>query len=63
MKRFREWLAYKIAPWTYVPYREEREAAFGDLAELAYGSRDAIWTSPRTLVSVALREARLSRSA
>lgn len=59
-KRLREWLAYRIAPWTYVPYREAREEAFRDLAEVAYGSRDAIWTSPRTLVSSALREARWS---
>jgi len=51
----REWLAFRIAPWVYVPYREEREEAFRDLAEIAYGSRDAIWTSPRVLVSVALR--------
>lgn len=56
--RLREWLALKIAPWLYVPYREDREEAFRDLAEVAYGSRDAIWTSPRTLVDVALREAR-----
>lgn len=54
----REWFALKIAPWLYVPYRQEREEAFRDLAEVAYTSRDAIWTSPRTLVAVALREAR-----
>ena len=58
MRRLREWLAFKIAPWVYVPYREEREEAFRDLAEVAYMSRDAIWTSPRTLVAVALRESR-----
>jgi len=56
--QFREWLALKIAPWLYVPYREAREEAFRDLAEVAYGSRDAIWTSPRVLVDVALRERR-----
>lgn len=52
----REWLALKIAPWLFVPYREDREEAFRDLAEVAYGSRDAIWTSPRTLVCTALRK-------
>lgn len=52
--RFREWLAYKIAPWVYVPNREAREEAFRDLAEVAYGSRDAVWTSPRVLVHSAL---------
>jgi len=56
--QFREWLAFKIAPWVYVPHREEREEAFRDLAEIAYLSRDAIWTSPRVLVQTALREAR-----
>lgn len=55
-QRFREWLALRIAPWLYVPYREEREEAFRELAEVAYGSRDAIWTSPTTLVRTALRE-------
>ena len=54
----REWLALKIAPWLYVPYREDREEAFRDLAEVAYLSRDAVWTSPRTLVAKALEEAR-----
>ena len=58
MRCLREWLAFEIAPWVYVPYREEREEAFRDLAEVGYMSRDAIWTSPRTLVAVALREAR-----
>jgi len=53
----REWLALKIAPWLYVPYREDRDEAFRDLAEVAYLSRDAVWTSPRTLVATALREA------
>ena len=56
--RFREWLAYKIAPWVYVPYREDREEAFRDLAEVAYGSREAVWTSPRVLVKSALESAR-----
>jgi hypothetical protein len=55
--RFREWLAFKIAPWVYVPYREDREEAFRELAEIAYGSRDAIWTSPQVLVHSALRKA------
>jgi hypothetical protein len=54
MRRFREWLAFKIAPWTFVPYREEREEAFKDLAEVAYKSREAVWTSPRVLVKSAL---------
>jgi hypothetical protein len=53
----REWVALKIAPSLYVPYREDREEAFRDLAEVAYLSRDAVWTSPRTLVKAALREA------
>lgn len=57
----REKIAYKIAPWTYVPHREEREEAFKDLAEVAYGSRDAAWTSPKVLVQSALREVRLPR--
>lgn len=54
-KRLREWVALKIAPWLFVPYAKEREEAFRDLAEVAYGSRDAIWTSPRVLVDVALK--------
>ncbi len=58
MRLFREWLAFKIAPWTFVPYREEREEAFKDLAEVAYGSREAIWTSPGVLVREALRRKR-----
>lgn len=57
-RHLRERLAYAIAPWTYVPYREEREEAFRDLAEIAYMSRDAVWTCPRVLVKSALREAR-----
>jgi hypothetical protein len=56
---FREWLAYRIAPWVYVPYREEREQAFRDLAKVAYLSRDAVWTSPRTLVKAALETERI----
>lgn len=32
----------------------EREEAFRDLAEVAYGDREAVWTSPRTLVKAAL---------
>ena len=55
--RFREWLAYKIAPWTYVPYREEREEAFRELALMAYASRDAVWTSPTVLARMALERA------
>ncbi len=58
MRRFREWLAFKIAPWAYVPYREEREEAFKDLAEVAYLSREAVWTSPRVLVKTALERER-----
>jgi hypothetical protein len=57
-RRFREWLAFKIAPWVYVPYREEREEAFRDLAVVAYGSPRAVWTSPTTLVRTALERAR-----
>lgn len=54
----REKVALWLAPWLYVPYREAREEAFRDLAEVAYGSREAVWTSPRVLVKTALREAR-----
>jgi hypothetical protein len=57
MKAFRERLALWIAPWLYVPYRDDREEAFKDLAEVAYLSRDAVWTSPRVLVRTALAEA------
>lgn len=57
MKRLREQLALRIAPWLHVPYREEREEALRDLAEIAYLSRDAVWTSPRVLVHCALTEA------
>lgn len=53
----RERVALWLAPWLYVPYREEREEAFRDLALVAYASRDAIWTSPRTLVKTALEQA------
>jgi len=28
IRRFREWLALRIAPWLYVPYPREREQAF-----------------------------------
>jgi hypothetical protein len=54
----RERLAFAIAPWVYVPYREEREEAFKDLAEIAYLSRDAVWTSPRVLIKAAMENAR-----
>lgn len=57
----RERIALWVAPWLFVPHRDAREEAFRDLAEVAYGRRDAIWTSPRTLVYAALREARLGR--
>lgn len=57
LTRWRERIALWIAPSLYVPYREDREEAFRDLAEIAYLSRDAIWTSPRTLVRTALAEA------
>jgi hypothetical protein len=33
----------------------ERDQAFKDLAKIAYGSRDAAWTSPTTLVTNVLR--------
>lgn len=56
--RLREWVAFKVAPWVYVPHRHQRDEAFRDLAEIAYGSRDAIWTSPRTLVHTALQHER-----
>jgi hypothetical protein len=55
----REKIALRIAPWLYVPYREDREEAFKDLAEVAYGSREAVWTSPRVLVKSALNHAAL----
>jgi hypothetical protein len=58
-RRFREWLAYRIAPWTFVPYREEREEAFRWLAGIAYGSPDAAWTSPRVLAESAVRYSRM----
>lgn len=51
---FRNWLALKIAPWLFVPYPEHREEAFKMLAHVAYGSRDAVWTSPTTLARVAM---------
>lgn len=54
----RERVALWIAPWLYVPYPEAREDAFRELALVAYGSRDAVWTSPTVLVKTALREAR-----
>jgi hypothetical protein len=57
MTRVRERIALWVAPWLYVPHREQREEAFKDLAEVAYCSRDAVWTSPRTLVHTALNEA------
>ena len=41
----REKIALRIAPWLYVPYREDREEAFKDLAEVAYDSREAVWMS------------------
>jgi hypothetical protein len=53
----RERIALRIAPWLYLPYREDREEAFRDLAEAAYGDRDVVWTSPRVLVKTALRRA------
>lgn len=53
----REWIALKIAPWLFVPYREDREEAFKMLAEVAYGSRDAVWTSPTVLAECALEYA------
>ncbi len=56
VRELREWIAFKIAPWVYVPHRNERDEAFKRLAEIAYGSRDAIWTSPKVLVKVALEE-------
>lgn len=58
IKRLRERLALWVAPWLYVPYPEARDEAFRDLALVAYGSRDAVWTSPTTLVKTALRETR-----
>lgn len=58
MRQIRERLALLLAPWLYVPYRYDREEAFRDLAEVAYGSRDAVWTSPRVLVKTAMRQAR-----
>jgi hypothetical protein len=60
LKRVRERLALALAPWLYVPYRTEREEAFKDLAEVAYLSRDAVWTSPRVLVRTALEQAAMT---
>lgn len=57
----RQRVALWIAPWLFVPYPEAREEAFRELALVAYGSRDAVWTSPTTLVRTALREARNGR--
>lgn len=57
----RERIAFWIAPWLQRRYSEQYDRAFADLAEVAYGKRDAIWTSPTTLVHVALREARMGR--
>jgi hypothetical protein len=54
VRRVRERVALWLAPWLYVPYREEREEAFGMLSTVAYGSREAVWTSPRVLVFRAL---------
>lgn len=59
MRRLREVVALWLAPWLYVPHREDREEAFKDLAEVAYGSREAIWTSSRVLVKTALEHAAL----
>ena len=61
-RRLREALALRIAPWLFVPYREEREEAFRALATVAYGSPDAAWTSPRVLVEVALENAAWHRA-
>lgn len=61
LRSFRERVAFAIAPWVYVPHREEREEAFKMLAEVAYGSRDAVWTSPKVLVKSALEYARTRR--
>lgn len=54
----REWLALRIAPWLGRRYEREWEEALGTLAEIAYGSRKAVWTSPRVLVKAALEETR-----
>lgn len=56
LRNLREELAFAIAPWVYVPELEECEEAFKDLAEIAYLSRDAPWTSPRSLVKAAMEE-------
>lgn len=61
MVRLRERIALWLAPWLYVPYREDREEAFKTLAEVAYLSRDAAWTSPCVLVKTALEQARIGR--
>jgi hypothetical protein len=57
-------LGYELAARRYVteiPMGEqraaERDEAFRDLAEVAYGDRDAVWSSPRTLVRVAMEKA------
>lgn len=56
--RRRERLALKIAPWLGRRYEPAWDEALEDLAEIAYGRRNAIWTSPCVLVDVALRNTR-----
>ncbi len=46
LRAARERVALWLAPWLYVSYPEAREDASRELAFVAYGSRDAVWTSP-----------------
>jgi hypothetical protein len=68
VKRWREALALRLAPWLgyHGPTQDpelaakahDRQEALETLAEVAYGSRRAAWTSHQVLVSVALEQAR-----
>jgi hypothetical protein len=63
--RFRNWLALRLAPWLYLPRgglgnaarAEQLEQALDDLAVSAYGT-SKYWSSHRTLVASALRNAK-----
>lgn len=60
--QLRERLALKIAPWLGRRWEPQWDEALADLAEVAYGARDAIWTSPRVLVDKALERTREQES-
>lgn len=57
ISRLRKKVALWICPDLYVPYAYDREEAFKDLAEAAWGDRETVWTSPRALVAAALKKA------